>query len=209
MKRICLLVLTLVASFPSDAQTKGSFIDARDGKKYATVTYTLRFSESVISDLDEYGTYAAKEPVTYEVILTDSTPSSMTWMAQNLNYEMVESKCFKDSNMSCDPHGRLYNWFDSKKACPSGWHLPSDDEWYLLANQYGGVSSAGEHLKNTTLNGTNKSQFDVKKPAIYWSSDEMNTEYAWDWKVNFRWTKLQRWKGGKDAYNSVRCVQDY
>ena len=88
-------------------------------------------------------------------------------------------------------------------------HLPSDDEWYLLAYLYGGVSSAGEHLKSTRLNGTNSSLFNVQRPSIFWSSSELDADAALDWKVNFRWVKLQRWKGGKKAYNSVRCVKDY
>ncbi|MEO0340073.1 MAG: hypothetical protein AAF242_12760, partial [Bacteroidota bacterium] len=67
---------------------------------------------------------------------------------------------------------------------------------------------AGEHLKNVKLGGTNKSLFNVIKPSIFWSSDEMDAENAWDWKVNFRWKKLQRWKGGKTAFNSIRCVMD-
>ena len=30
------------------------------------------------------------------------------------------------------PYGKLYNWFtvvDSRNVCPSGWYIPSDDEW--------------------------------------------------------------------------------
>lgn len=186
MKVICLLILTSAVALPSNAQTKGSFRDARDGKSYATVTYTLNPTDGVISDLDEYGTYLAKERVTYEMVLSDSMPLSMTWMAQNLNYEMAESRCFNGSGVDCNSHGRQYTWLASQGACPKGWHLPSVDEWYLLANQYGGVSLAGKHLKSSEWGGTNKSLFDIKKSFIYWSSDEMDAENGWDWIVNFR-----------------------
>ncbi len=209
MKKIFLLALILVNCSLSKAQTQGSFIDARDGKNYATVTYTLLLPDSLISDIDEYKTYETKSPSSYEIRINDSLPTSMTWMAENLNFESIESKCFKDTDENCAQYGRLYTWTISQNVCPNGWHLPTDDEWFLLASQYEGVALAGKHLKSNTLGGTNKSLFNIKKPSIYWSSSEMNQEYAWDWKVNFRWEKLQRWKGGKNAYNLVRCVEDY
>lgn len=38
-------------------------------------------------------------------------------------------------------YGVLYNWTQATSACPTGWHLPSDDEWrelenFLIANGY-------------------------------------------------------------------------
>lgn len=208
-KTIGLCILLLTVCYPIEAQVKGSFVDVRDGQTYETITYAITVSKTIITDLDEYGTYFRNEPVNYELLLTDSMPSSMTWMTQNLSFEIEESRCKYDSDENCKVYGRLYTWYASQNACPSGWHLPSDDEWYLLAYLYGGVSSAGEHLKSTELNGTDSSLFNVKKPSIFWSSNELGTDAAMDWKVNSRWVKLQRWKGGKKFYNSVRCVKDY
>jgi uncharacterized protein (TIGR02145 family) len=34
-------------------------------------------------------------------------------------------------------YGALYNWYsvnDSRKLCPEGWHVPSDEEWTILEN---------------------------------------------------------------------------
>jgi uncharacterized protein (TIGR02145 family) len=34
-------------------------------------------------------------------------------------------------------YGKLYNWFavtDSRGLCPTGWHVPTDTEWYKLEN---------------------------------------------------------------------------
>lgn len=209
MTRKYLLTIALLIPLLSNAQNKDFFTDARDGQTYETVSYLIPASSTVITDLDEYGTYVKKEPTNYEVKLSDQIPASITWMAENLNVDLPESKCYKDTEEGCAENGREYTWHLALKACPQGWHLPSDDEWYLLASLYGGVAVAGEHLKSTALNGTNKSLFNVKRPSIYWSSDEMDTDQAWDWKLNFRWQKLQRWKGGKHFYNAVRCVQDY
>lgn len=202
-------VLTILFNFSSKAQTVGSFVDVRDKQTYETVTYAVTNSEQVITDHDEYGTYLNKEPRTFKISFENGMPASMTWMTQNLNFKIAESKCKYESDTNCESYGRLYTWKAAINACPSGWHLPSDNEWYLLAYLYDGVSSAGQHLKSTDLAGTNKSRFNIKKPSIFWSSNELDSTSALDWKVNFRWIKLQRWKGGKNLYNSVRCVKNY
>ncbi|MBX2874668.1 MAG: hypothetical protein KTR30_21275 [Saprospiraceae bacterium] len=202
-------VLILLYSLSLEAQVVDSFDDPRDKQTYETVTYKIPDVQQPITDHDEYGTYLNGKPQIFELSFEDGMPMSMTWMAQNLNFEMAESKCKYDSDANCEAHGRLYTWEAATSACPDGWHLPSDDEWYLLAYLYEGVSAAGQHLKSTRLGGTNKSRFKVEKPSIFWSSVELDSTSALDWKVNFRWVKLQRWKGGKNLYNSVRCVRDY
>jgi len=53
---------------------------------------------------------------------------NQVWMAENLNYEASGSKCYDNKPANCKKYGRLYNWNTAKTACPSGWHLPSDDE---------------------------------------------------------------------------------
>ena len=203
--KISTALLLVLAALPALAQREGSFVDPRDGQRYSTVTYSLSELSGTISDLDEYGTYLAKMPVQYKV--TRELPPSLTWMSTNLNFAAPESKCFQEGEDGC-AHGRLYSWGAATKVCPAGWHLPTDDEWFLLAHLYGGVETAGQHLKSARYGGTNKSLFGLEKPYIFWSSDQLDDDNALDWKVNFRWTKLQRWKGGKSAFNSVRCVKD-
>jgi len=58
----------------------------------------------------------------------------------------------------------LYNWSTALKACPVGWHLPSDAEWTELENAVGGSKTAGTKLKSTAGwyndgNGTDKYGF--------------------------------------------------
>lgn len=75
------------------------------------------------------------------------------WMSENLNYlpavspstEVSETDPYyyvfqyEGNNVSAakrennyQTYGVLYNWEAAMKACPSGWHLPSDDEWKVL-----------------------------------------------------------------------------
>ncbi len=66
-------------------------------------------------------------------------------------------------------YGALYNWKSAKTACPSGWHLPSDDEW-LQFKEFLGSNHWEERLENVT--GWNKEYEVINKSATYWTSTE-------------------------------------
>ena len=55
-----------------------------------------------------------------------------TWMAQNLDYNANGSKCYKNQDANCQKYGRLYN-SETDEVCPSGWYLPSNQEWHELS----------------------------------------------------------------------------
>ena len=63
------------------------------------------------------------------------------WMAENLNYNAESSRCYDNSFFYCNEYGRLYTWEAAKKACPAGWHLPSDVEWITLISFVGDTIS--------------------------------------------------------------------
>ena len=98
------------------------------------------------------------------------------WMAENLNYEELNSYCYNDSAEYCAKYGRLYTWaaaMDSAESwsnngracglnmmtcspkypvrgiCPEGWHLPSNLEFKTLFEAVGGKPTAGMDLKYT------------------------------------------------------------
>ena len=192
-------------SAQSTTSEKGTFKDERDGQVYETVTVTR-----VLPD-------------------PNRTTVSFTWMAQNLNYDIEGSGCYDDVEENCETYGRLYTWDAAMQACPKGWRLPNDDDWYLLSFAYGGNCSSGEALKSDSplwtvaaLRGTNRSLFNglpsgtggpngqyfgLGRSAIFWSSTEKDADRAWDWKF-IRKSELQRWHGGKNLKNCVRCIKD-
>jgi uncharacterized protein (TIGR02145 family) len=51
-------------------------------------------------------------------------------------------------------YGALYNWpsVDSKKLCPTGWHVPTNAEWVALFEYLGGEDNAGSFLKAAGTN---------------------------------------------------------
>ncbi len=60
-----------------------------------------------------------------------------TWMIRNLNYISEDSWWYDDDEDIGSDFGRLYNWQAAVKACPDGWHLPSDKEWKVLEIELG------------------------------------------------------------------------
>jgi uncharacterized protein (TIGR02145 family) len=99
-------------------------------------------------------------------------------------------------------YGALYNWFaaSNEKLCPTGWHVPTDDEWKTLEIFLGMTeeeadtsgfrgTDQGAQLKNTTGwesngNGTNYSGFGGL-PAGYRDLSDGNYYdiggYTWWW----------------------------
>lgn len=70
---------------------------------------------------------------------------SRWWMAENLNYEMKGSYCYKGKSANCKKYGRLYRSDAVYGACPSGWRLPSEG---ALLESVGYGETAGQKLKS-------------------------------------------------------------
>jgi len=149
-----------------------------------------------------------------------------TWMAENLNCDVSGSRCYNDDPANCTKYGRLYDWETAKRVCPSGWHLPSDDEWTVLTNFVG--SSAGKKLKatngwNSAGNGTDNYGFaalpsgygysggvfnDVGYGGVWWSATENYANYAYSRDMYYNNGGVNRSDDYKLNLFSVRCLQD-
>jgi uncharacterized protein (TIGR02145 family) len=120
------------------------------------------------------------------------------WMAENLNYETDESYCYNDSAEYCTKYGRLYTWSAALNACPTGWHLPSQNEGLTLFYSVGGLDSAAKMLKSVNGwngNGSGTDSFGFSALPVgdrdefndyenegrfagFWTSTEVNERYA-------------------------------
>ena len=127
---------------------------------------------------------------------------SQTWMAENLNYDTTAgSVCYDSKPENCAKYGKLYNWETAKKACPLGWHLPSDAEWQRLVN-FVGDSDAGTKLKaaagwNDGGNGTDNFGFSAL-PGGYGNSDETFVVVGMDGNW---WTDLENSTSNTQAWS--------
>ncbi|MDD4086620.1 MAG: fibrobacter succinogenes major paralogous domain-containing protein [Bacteroidales bacterium] len=115
---------------------------------------------------------------------------NQTWFAQNLNYETSNSWTYIDDPANGDIYGRLYTWEAALNACPSGWHLPGDEEWKTMEILLGMSQSQadipgwrgtdqGEQMKSTSGwnndgNGTNSSGFNALPGGHKFSNGSFN-----------------------------------
>ncbi|MCQ2107010.1 MAG: hypothetical protein MJZ26_14615 [Fibrobacter sp.] len=167
-----------------------------------------------------------------------------------------KSWCYDNKAENCDVTGRLYTWaaaIDSvalandadnpqtcgygktctlpavvQGVCPSGWHLPTNDEWQTLFKAVGGSSAAGKALKSGSGwsdngNGTDTYGFSALPAgyrygrdgsgnfsgagydASFWSASEYNRYNAYVMYLDYDDENADY--GHKYYGYSVRCLQ--
>jgi uncharacterized protein (TIGR02145 family) len=186
-----------------------------------------------ISNASDYGnTFTdSRDGKTYKIVKI----GTQTWMAENLSYNAYGSKCYGNQESNCQKYGRHYDWNTAMKACPKGWHLPSDAEWTTLTDFVGGSNVAGTKLKAKSgwnkNNGTDAFGFSalpggggraalpfgnpsgsfgsVGEYGIWWSATESSATIAWRWYMYPNDAGVGRDNDyAKTSLYSVRCVQD-
>ncbi len=161
-------------------------------------------------------------------IITEDT----IW-ADLINNFTAEACCYYNNDVTKE-YGVLYNYAAAEKACPTGWHLPSDKEWNELEDFIHHKDSTkflAQQLKDTigwrkNLNGTNDygfsaipggfrhgrlGQFQTEEmSANWWSSteDEDNDIKVWYRSIYFIDNDLLRESRCKSYGHSVRCIKD-
>lgn len=160
------------------------------------------------------------------------------WMAENLAYDAGNlSWPYDDDETNVNNMGRLYTWMTALTVCPAGWHLPTDQEWELLATYISVLEGPynkggddwldlGNHLKATSGwkvgNGTDDFGFaglpgglryDNKFGYIgefggWWSATERSSTNAWVRGMTSTEPDFYRYDYPKEHGFSIRCVKD-
>ena len=172
----------------------GTLTDSRDGQTYKTVVIGTQ------TWMAENLNYAVTgSPYNYHY--GDYTSDSTSW-------------CYKNDETNCTKYGRLYRWtsimdsagtwstsskgcgfqteckqtYPVQGVCPTGWHIPTLEEWNILFTAIGGAPTAGKKLKSTNGwsengNGTDDYGFSALPAGLrtrfgYFESEGRN-EYFW------------------------------
>jgi uncharacterized protein (TIGR02145 family) len=130
-------------------------------------------------------------------------------------------------------YGPLYNWYavaDERELCPTGWHIPSNDEWEVLREYLGGESFAGGKMKDivsglwsppntgadnssgfTALPGGDRDDGafgSIHDGTGWWSSTEVNEEDAWSHYLYYSSQSFFPSPDGKVSGCSIRCMKN-
>lgn len=84
--------------------------------------------------------------------------------------------------------GYLYDWETSKNVCPTGWHLPSNDEWTILIDNLGGNEIAGIKMKEEGT--TNWNAYNASKDTLPFVISKTKIE-----KSNYKYTEASNESG--------------
>ncbi len=165
------------------------------------------------------------------------------WMAENINLgtringaneqtnnSIIEKYCYDDNETNCNTYGGLYQWNEmmqyvttegTQGICPTGWHLPTDDEWktmelYLGMSQseaddigWRGTDEGGKmketgttHWNSPNTGATNSSNFTALPGGYRYSNGSFSgLGYYGDW-----WAST----GGSGTYAWTRTLNfDY
>ena len=129
-------------------------------------------------------------------------------------------------------YGKLYNWYavnDPRGLAPTGWHIPTKDEWTNWVNFLGGDAIAGGKLKTTTLwltpntGATNESGFNGKpggyrteagifgpliSNAFWWTLKEHDATTAVERSLSYDIANCYMYYYDKRNGMSVRCIKN-
>lgn len=163
---------------------------------------------------------------------------SQTWMTQNLNYDTDGSFAYLDDTSYTEKYGLLYTWESAINVCPSGWHLPTDNEWKQLESIIGMSESEVDNsfwrgtTEGTTLkasvgwsmnNGTDSYGFSML-PGGYrsingkydlageygycWTATVLTCDVAWYRRFCGSREQILRFTNNKRQGYSIRCIKD-
>jgi uncharacterized protein (TIGR02145 family)/uncharacterized repeat protein (TIGR02543 family) len=215
----------------------------------ASITVTMNGDRTLTANFHIGFTFTdTRDSKTYNAVKI----GNQTWMVENLNYtpSSGNSWCYRNADSNCVKYGRLYDWATAMNidtsynsnmwggsnvkhqgVCPSGWHLPSSDEWHELTK----YANAGGKLKSTTGwywsqylgggSGTNEFGFSALPGGCYYDYDgdfkEIGSEGLWwsaSWansdssagamRIDYRDMFVGLYSENKSNGYSVRCLGD-
>ena len=241
----------LASVYANDTSYTDSSVNEDDTFHYRVYAYVGENCSDYSNEIS-YGTVTDIDGNVYQTILI----GDQEWMMENLkvthyrNGEPISNLtnnndwtnttsgayCYYNNDPdNADTYGALYNWYavdDSRNIAPTGWHVPTDDDWQELIDYLGGSGVAGGKMKETgtthwnipNTGATNESGFtalpggcrgsslgnfsNIGDSAFFWSSTESNSNGAWDRLLYYHYSGVNRYNNSKNYGFSIRCLRD-
>jgi uncharacterized protein (TIGR02145 family) len=169
-------------------------------------------------------------------LLNDGTPIPVVKDADVWNNLTTPACCWQNNDTARKvTYGVLYNWFavNTRKLCPVGWHVSSDEEWTAMIEYLGGEGLAGGKLKETgfkhwaspNTGATNETYFwafpggyrsagsealfeNLLKTGSWWTVTTHNEDMAINRLLYYDSNSIQKFFFPKKSGLSVRCLQN-
>jgi uncharacterized protein (TIGR02145 family) len=253
---------TISGNHTSDGIGSGIFISNLTGLPINTKHYVRAYATNSIGTKYGDERYFATKGVIGTVTDVDGNTYStiqigtQVWMAENLRTTKYRDNtlipritdntewknlttpgyCWynNDSLTYKSPYGALYNWYavSTKKLCPTGWHVPNEDDFGIFGLYVGGEEVAGGKMKETgfthwnspntgatdelgitTLPGGFRRYNDgvfssIRYYGEYWSSTEYDTEVAGGVEISYNSSGVSVGEPNKKYGFSIRCIKD-
>ena len=182
-------------------------------------------------------------------IMINSTSGGTNSDGNQTDNGTIEKHCYLDNITinRCDIYGGLYQWDEMMQyvltegcqgICPTGWHLPTDEEWKTMEMALGMSQSEadalyfrgtneGEKMKSISGwynngNGTNSSGLNILPGGRLfsgsfidqwiwgelWSTTLYSDDYAHNRGLTHNYDQVYRQGGHKTESLNVRCIKD-
>jgi uncharacterized protein (TIGR02145 family) len=175
------------------------------------------------------------------------------WFAENLNIAdtisysatdngIIEKRCHSDNENYCNTYGGIYRWSEmmqyapsddkaigtTQGVCPSGWHIPTDEEWKTLEMELGmtreQADSSGQRGTDQGIqlrqNGTSGFEalmggyckfggcYSMGSAGCFFTATKASSISEWQRSIYSDTGKVGRSSPTDDCWYSVRCVKD-
>jgi len=160
------------------------------------------------------------------------------WMAENLDYgteipsnQHQRDNCINEKYInpasSIQNQASAYQWDElmkyditgaSQGYCPPGWHIPAENEWNILFNNFLGNGFAGNPLKTSGYSGFNalldgarfmNASWNFSNFAtLFWSSTSHGPNKAWAHGMNTDNPSVSFYPSARSNAFPVRCLKD-
>lgn len=114
------------------------------------------------------------------------------WMKHNTAVNLPNSFWYERDSINNHQNGRLYFFSAAQNSCPKGFHIPTDEEWQVLIDRFGGNEQAGKALMEGGISGLN-----LPLPG-YRSGNSANDLFGKKGEQGFYWSSTV--KGDQTAY---------